>query len=80
MLKKHTEMNERHSCNAALVEQIQALTATHQQLATQMQALINVVSDQCVPAKAGDSASSFMIAAAVALCVALGILIARFLM
>ena len=73
-------MNNHHSGNAALVDQIQALTATHQQLADQIQALIKVVGDQHMAAKPDDNASSFVIAASVALCVVLGIVIARFLM
>ena len=77
VLKQHTQMNEPHSSNAALVEQIQALTATHQQLAIQMQALIKVVGDQHTAARTHDSASSFVTAATFALCVALGVVLAR---
>ena len=77
VLKQHTQMNEPHSSNAALVEQMQALTATHQQLAYQMQALIKVVGDQHTAARTHDSASSFVTAATLALCVALAVVIAR---
>ena len=80
VLKQHTQMNEPRSSNAALVEQIQALTATHQQLAMQMQALIKVVSDQHTAARTRDSAPSFVTAATFALCVALGVVVARLLM
>ena len=74
-------MNGHHSSsNAVLVEQIQALTATHQQLADQIQALIQVVADQRVADRIDDTASSFIIAAAVAMSVVLGIVVARFLM
>lgn len=77
VLKQHTQMNEPNSSNAALVEQIQALTATHQQLAIQMQALMKVVGDHHTAAKTHDIASSFVTAATFALCVALGVGIAR---
>ena len=77
VLKQHTQMNEPHCSNAALVEQIQALTATHQQLAIQMQALIKVVGDQHTAATTHDSASSFVTAATFAMCVAFGAIIAR---
>lgn len=77
VLKQHTQMNEPHCSNAALVEQIQALTATHQQLAIQMQALVKVVGDQHTAATTHDSASSFVTAATFAMCVAFGAIIAR---
>lgn len=79
VLRQHTQMNNHHSGNAAIIDQIQALTATHQQLADQIQALIKVVGDQHMAAKRDDNASSFVIAASVALCVVLGIVIAKFL-
>lgn len=46
VLKQHTASSNCLTGNAALVEQIQALTATHQSFALQMQALLKVVADQ----------------------------------
>lgn len=46
VLRKHTESSNSLNGNAVLVEQIQALTATHQNLAVQIQALVKVISDQ----------------------------------
>ena len=79
MLRRHTEMNEQHGSSAALVEQIQALTATHQQLAEQMQALIKVVADQHMARadNAFQALSPFGFTAAVALALLLGLFIAK---
>ena len=79
LLRKHTEHNPLQSGTAALVEQIQALTATHQELAKQIQALVKVVIDQQSAARPVDSAASpFLVAVAVVLCVTVGLVIARF--
>lgn len=81
VLRKHTEMNEQHSSNAALVEQIQALTATHQQLAQQIQALVQVFADHHVATPGSDLrfTSTFVFAAAVAFSLILGIVVAKLL-
>ena len=75
-------MNGPHSGTAALVEQVQALTATHQQLANEIQALVKVVAaNQRVAAASRDNVfSTFSVAASVALCVMLGIVLGRFVM
>ena len=81
VLRKHTEMNEQHSSNAALVEQVQALTATHQKLAEQIQGLVQVFADQHIATPRSDLqfVSTFVFAAAVALSLILGIVVAKLL-
>lgn len=81
VLRKHTEINEHHRTDHVLVKQVQALAATHQQLAEQMQALIKILADQHTAANSHDlqHMSPFLIAAAVAMSLLLGILIAKFL-
>ena len=75
-------MNAHHSNDAALVEQIQALTATHQQLAEQMQNLVKVIADQHNAAKGLylQDLSPFIFAGTIALALVLGILIAKMLL
>lgn len=82
VLRKHTEMNEYYSNDAPLVEQIQALTATHQQLAQQMQDLVKSIANQHNAAQGRHlhDLSPFMFAATVALALVLGILIAKLLL
>lgn len=82
VLRKHTEMNEHYSHHHVLVEQIQALTATHQQLAQQMQALVKIVADQHTAANGRDRQieSRFLFAAAVAVSLVLCILVANVLL
>lgn len=82
VLRKHTEMNEHYSNDHTLVQQIQALTATHQQLAEQMQALIKFIVNQHSAARGGglQVLSPFLFAAVVALSLVLGIFIAKMLL
>ena len=82
VLRQHTEINEHHRNDHVLVEQVQALTATHQQLAEQMQALIKIIADQHTAANSRDLQlmSPFLVAAAVAMSLVLGILIAKILL
>ena len=84
VLRKHTEINEHHRTDHVLVEQVQALTATHQQLAEQMQALVKIIADQRAAANI-DSRDlrlllPFLTAAAVTVSLVLGILIAKMLL
>ena len=81
VLRQHTEMNAPHNSTAALVEQIQALTATHQQLANEMQALVKIIAanQHAVPASGHNALPSFSVAALSVLCVLLGIVLARFI-
>lgn len=82
VLRKHTEMNERYGSDPALVEQIQALTATHQQLAEQMHDLVKTIANQHIAARGLhlQDLSPFIFAAAVALSLVLGILAAKVLL
>ena len=81
VLRKHTEMNAPLNSTAALVEQIQALTATHQQLANEMQALVKVLaaSQHVVPASGNNAWPYSTLAALSVLCMLLGIVVARFI-
>ena len=82
VLRKHTEMNEHYSKDCVLVEQVQALTATHQQLAEQMQALIKIIADQDLTANVRDLqlVLPFLFAAAFAVSFVLGIFVAKMLL
>ena len=82
VLRKHTEMNEHCSNEHVLVEQIKALTTTHQQLAEQMQALVKIIVDQHTAANGRDLqlVSPFLFAAAVAISLVLGIFVAKMLL
>lgn len=75
-------MNEHYGNAAPLVEQIQALTATHQQLAEQMQDLVKSIAAQHDAAQGRHlhDLSPFNFAATVALALVLGILIAKLLL
>lgn len=75
-------MNEHYSNNHVLVEQIQALTATHQQLAEQMQALVKIMADQHNAAHGRDLQlmSPFVFASAVAVSLVLSIFVAKMLL
>ena len=75
-------MNEHYSNDHVLGEQIKALTATHQQLAQQMQALIKIIAEQHTAANGRDLQlmSPFLFAAAVAVSLVLGIFVAKMLL
>ena len=75
-------MNERYASDAPLVEQIQALTATHQQLAEQMHDLVKIIANQHIAARGRhlQDLSPFIFAAAVVLSLVLGILVAKVLL
>lgn len=83
ILRKHTEMNEQHSSNAALqlVEQVQILVGTHQQLAKQMQVMVEI-SQQHLAARVRHPlvVSPIVFAVAVALALVLGIAVAKILL
>lgn len=77
VLRKHTVSGNNLHGQAALVEQIQALTATHQNLAVQIQALIKVASDQqqwSTISLASPSSSPFV----VMLAVLFGVVLAKY--
>ena len=82
VLRKHTEMNEHYRNDHVLLEQIQALTATHQQLAEQMQALIKIIADQHTGANGRglQLMLPFLFAAALSVSLVLGIFVAKMLL
>ena len=79
VLKQHTASSNSLNGNAALVEQIQALTATHQNLATQIQALLKVIADQQQTTPATAVPSHFS-QAVIMLSVLFGIIVAKLVM
>lgn len=79
VLRQHTASSNSLSGNAALVEQIQALTATHQNLATQIQALLKVIADQ-QRTTAAAAVPSHLSQAVIMLSVLFGIIVAKLVM
>ena len=76
VLKQHTASSNSLCGQAALIEQIQALTATHQNLAVQIQALIKITSDQ-QQRSASSAGSPYLSPIVVMLAVLFGVVIAK---